>query len=327
MCKLNLNVPTETLSSENDLAFRLAQEDPTPAGITETPHFLYRGQPSRYSRSWPPAPQNGIPLDAYADFDSIIPTDYRQFEAGIRGNVPEGMLRDRYGDPVANLRSFLTIYAARQRAQASLDVSLCRWVDDSLHHRTVPPTIHHLLSIGQHYGFRTHYLDATSAWSVAMVFATRQWSGSSAGTYLSPGEAVIYRIDHAILESVQQCFMANHPQIPCRAVDIRSTPLLLAPRAAGQHGWSIIGLESPYFLSDLINAGGVRAFRFQRTGPSSCNTDALFQQMQPSADPFLYYSEAYRTPGPWIQHVQAHFGSRFAPIDLNNHAWLTEIYA
>jgi hypothetical protein len=144
---------------------------------------------------------------------------------------------------------------------------------------------------------------------------------------MDPGEAVLYRIDYAVLETVRDAFNTAGQHGRMEIVDIRSTPALLAPRASGQQGWSLIGFESPFFLSELIKAGGIQTFRFQRTGPSTQNTHALFQQMQPASDPFLIHSELYRTPGTWIDDVQKQFDGSFHPIDLHDHSWLAEIYA
>jgi hypothetical protein len=49
-----------------------------------------------------------------------------------------------------------------------------------------------LLSIGQHYGLRTHFLDMTSDWQAAIWFATHDWT---TGTYRAGGDGVIYRFD------------------------------------------------------------------------------------------------------------------------------------
>jgi hypothetical protein len=151
-----------------------------------------------------------------------------------------------------------------------------------------------LLSIGQHYGLRTHLMDWSSDWEVALWFATHQWAN---GNYVQGGDAVIYQIDVQALGQAEieanQALNLTTPSQMCRHVDIRDTPPILAPRALAQRGFSIAGLESPHFLQSLIRSKGLAVHVFPRgVIPSKLNCLTKVQLVPPLDQMSALFAEA-----------------------------------
>jgi hypothetical protein len=169
-----------------------------------------------------------------------------------------------------------------------------------------------LLSIGQHYGLRTHLMDWTSDWEVAMWFATHQWNS---GGYEQGGDGVIYQLGISELILAENTANAalglKSATEVCRHVDIRDTPAPLAPRAFAQRGFSIANVESPCFLQELINQKAITVNVFPRA-VTACGLNALTKsQLVPPADEMYTLFESARTDKVLFQNalnwIQAHY--------------------
>ncbi len=173
-----------TLQSEQYLCDQLRSSgDP----LETSPKWLFRGQISRRPlRRWPPVNEPGIPKHKYT-LECLLPTDYRNFEERLERGESHAGLDPIYGDRIAAIRSLVTTYLIQCHSCWN-DQQIQGWYNGL----NGADRADKLLSIGQHYGLRTHELDMTSDWQVALWFATHDWT---TGNYVPGGDGVIYRFD------------------------------------------------------------------------------------------------------------------------------------
>lgn len=287
---------TETFPTEQAAWDYLESEETTNGHSEIDPCFLYRGQNVRHFRKWPPKDEPGLGFKKHQfEFDSLIPTDYRGSEEIIEkgGYVA---LPDKYGDCAAVFRSVLTFACIAEHGESlsgSDHTEVMKWLSDcesGKHGETFDAPG----SVGQHYGFHTCFLDATSNLEVAFWFATRDFNS---GQYIASGDSTIYRIKLDALED--SCRNLNTAlgltgRERYRFVDIRSTPPPLGQRAKNQSGWSLICFESPGLLRDLIQSDGIVAITFPRT-PGPCARNILPKDfIAPSGENLLKIFEDVR---------------------------------
>lgn len=296
---LKFQIPERCFNDEQSLVATLAQETPADH-VSDAPTFLFRGQRQRFvgprQRRWPADDRLPVPKFRYT-LESVIPTDYRGMEDALATGTPPSQLERQYGNVIANVRTSLVLVAAREIERRFPNVR--RWIDDCVTNRK---RIHRLLSLGQHYGLPTQYLDATSSWEVALWFATRDFATGK--PLPTSNDAVIYRFQRERLEEVLKdvgVFLSR----PLRLVDIRDTPPDLGRRASGQKGWSIIGLEHPELLSELIRVGGIEALQFTRTGAFLQQIDRLTPDIARLGEPLLQFLEQSKDPAFWPTHAKA----------------------
>ena len=259
---------TTSFVHEKEAWQSLTQEEKSHTHSDSSPAFLYRGQTGRHFRRWPPEDRPKERLTKHQfEFDSMIPTDYRDVEDAIESSGVASV-PDRYGDCASIFRSVLTFACIAEHSQslsAADNKTVMDWLKDCAAgkhgERFDAPG-----SVGQHYGFRTGYLDTTSSLKMALWFATRDFA---TGNYIGSGEAVIYRIK---ISSLKKCCddlnkASKHSgRDSLRYVDIRSTPAPLGQRARNQCGWSLIRFECPGLLMALIQDCAIEAFTFPRVG-------------------------------------------------------------
>jgi hypothetical protein len=268
-------VDTTSFNSEQEAWLFLEESENKKPHSQGSPSFLYRGQTDRYFRQWPP---EDIPADKPADslekfqfeFDSLIPSDYRGVE-DIIATKGKSAVPKKSGDCASIFRSVLTYGCIAEHGE-SLSLKdhneIMKWLDECVNgkHGEVFDAPG---SVGQHYGFHTCYLDATSDLKVAFWFATRN---QDSGEYIGSGHSVVYQIDLGIFKSCCDDFNAKNGftgQKRVRCTDIRLTPPQLGQRAARQRGWSLMNFESPMFFYLLVQSKGIIAVTFPRT-PGPC---------------------------------------------------------
>ena len=171
-----------TLPSEQSVCDQLRSSgDP----LKTSPQWLFRGQISRRPlRKWPPVDENGIKKHSI-ELECLLPTDYRNLEERLERGESRAGLDPIYGDRIAAIRSLVTTYLIQCHSCWN-DQQVQSWYNAL----NGTDRAHKLLSIGQHYGLRTHELDMTSDWQVALWFATHDWT---TGNYVPGGDGVIYR--------------------------------------------------------------------------------------------------------------------------------------
>lgn len=258
-------MPVNVVASEQALCDTFAPF--SSSALIPTPPYLFRGQASRWRRKWPPVTEPGFAKHALS-FESLIPTDYRMLEERLERGESRTSLDPIYGDRIAQVRALDATYLMQCHSCWG-DAQVQAWVGAL----TPPAKADKLLSIGQHYGLRTHFLDLTSDWEVALWFASHRWTGE----YIPGGDGVIYRIDTGKLGDAEKAANTalgiTTAKDACRHVDIRDTPAAIAPRARAQRGFSLINVESPHFLQAMIQQKAVEAFVFPRgAGPAPGNS-------------------------------------------------------
>lgn len=168
---LDLTIPAQPFAGEQELYDHLAAHEPVQPLDMRDPQFLYRGQQRRFlTRRWPAFDISPVVRGQYLNFESIIPTDTRHMEDLLFQGRPRYEVEERYGQNIANIRTALTINAARDTAMNSGLRNEARWIDACLSNRN----IHKLLSIGQHYGLATQYVDVTSSCHVCSIHERRK---------------------------------------------------------------------------------------------------------------------------------------------------------
>jgi hypothetical protein len=230
--------------------------------------WLFRGQQQRYIRYWPP---EDISISQWTFWgkhsiamESLVPIDYRDMENAIANGICRKHLEWIYGQRIANVRSFLTTYLIQCHSKWHSYV-VQSWYN-GLQNASKSAK---LLSIGQHYGLRSCYLDVTYDWQVAVWFATHDWK---TGEHIKSDTSVIYVFNIPNLRKASNCLETfQHPR---NLVDIRDTPSELAPRAKAQQGGSIIGIESPIFLQELIHKKAIECWEF-KSGHTQSNLNSL----------------------------------------------------
>ena len=248
----------------------LAAQDPHVANPSVESPFLYRGQTFWHSRPWPPRQlPSGIMKHQYRCLESVMAQESRGLEdlKAIEPPLPDADPRfDRYREGPSLLRSVLTFAIIDEVGQALSQgdhqvvmdwLAGCLALPDGTRFDAAG-------SIGQHYGFPTGYLDATSDLRVAFWFATHLWGSDS---YAKLGASVVYRIDRHILEVVRN----EVNQLPgwggrdaCRPVCISGIPTVIGQRPQNQSGWSLINCEQATVQLRLIELNGLQAVRFPR---------------------------------------------------------------
>ena len=218
------------------------------------------GQISRRPlRRWPPVDEPGIPKHKYT-LECLLPTDYRNFEERLERGESHAGLDPIYGDRIAAIRSLVTTYLIQCHSCWN-DQQIQGWYNGL----NGADRADKLLSIGQHYGLRTHELDMTSDWQVALWFATHDWT---TGNYVPGGDGVIYRFDvHNLIKAETKANRDLAVKIAkerFRDVDIRDTSPILAPRALAQRGFTLIRAESPHLIQAIIQQNAIEALVFPR---------------------------------------------------------------
>ena len=256
----------------------LARNNP-PDGTNK---YLFRGQQQRYKRPWPPEDKptsQGTCLPNHSlTIEGLLPSDYRGLEEEIAKGIPKANLEPKYGQHIANVRALLTTYLIQCHSKWYTG-AVQKWYRGLTSDKAAK-----LLSIGQHYGFRSCYLDVTGDWEVAVWFATHGWKN---GEYLasngggndnkgSEDDAVVYVFHYqkllAAAKDANDIIGGISQPTPCGVVEILDTPAELAPRARCQSGASIFGLDSPYFLQAAILKKAVECWSFKRgSKPAGCN--------------------------------------------------------
>jgi len=275
------------------------QNEPTPAINAALPRYVFRGQTDRYERRWPPEDRSdiGIAKEGYL-LDSLPSSTYRGLEREIADDPTVKGSADfasRYGTRVEWVRHVITYAAVWLRARETGDghTKLEAWLTEQVAHRPLGQRMDKLGSIGQHYGLGSGYFDATADPSVAAWFATHRWDGSHAGD----GESVIYRFDTHVMAACKDAYAdstGRRGHDAMRHVDIRDTPVELAPRAVGQAGLSLISYDNPFALCALRAHNGVLAFRFVRSATAPVLGVASAARIKPPGDRLPYWFDQLR---------------------------------
>lgn len=301
------------VDGEDDALRRMLAEDPgSDQPRTSRPQFLYRGQPRRYERPYPPEDRGGLAPGSWL-LESLIPSDYRGLEQAIREgrrNTPGGLAP--YENEQAWVGSLMTAFCLDRHADATGDPASRQWID-SQSLGTVGQRFDRIGSVGQHYGLKTGYLDATSNPMVALWFATHDFQ-----TYqpLGDGPAVVYRIDFGLLERAFAEVNAEQKwtgEDACRASDIRATPQALAPRAAAQQGWSLIHFESPSLQIRLAQLKALHRFEFPRGTATDWRGRLAPHGFRPQPDPMVGVFEGLRSGRIPLQEAQEYVDRHFNP--------------
>jgi hypothetical protein len=214
--------------------------------------YLYRGQTNRY-------PGWGLGNDSgeIEVLDCIIPSDLHTLEYALVTQGRESVsMNPLFGDEAVTAR-----VAAIQVALRQLDTA---WLE-SLPDPPEPDFIRVLLSLGQHVGVPTAFLDLTSDPRVALWMACHEWMGPSR---LASGTGVLYRFHREALEHV-----LNSTDLgPYRGIqDLRHVPAALSQRPGNQYGLTAYGLEHPSVLLALTDSSpaevlAIEAIEFIRDG-------------------------------------------------------------
>ena len=231
--------------------------------------------------------------------EHLVPADYRQLESRLEKGESKPGLLPMYGERIASIRSAITLYLMQCHSSWN-DPSVQAWEAQLQNvHRSDT-----LLSIGQHYGLRTHLMDWSADLAVAFWFATHQWG---TGNYVQGGDAVIYRVKLDALQQAEQhannALSLTNPSQMFRHVDISGTPPVLAPRASAQKGFSVCGLESPQLLQAMIASKCISVHVFPRgVAPSSANL-LTKTQLVPPFDQMANLFEECRQQGTLFQYA------------------------
>jgi hypothetical protein len=303
----NLLEPVPTIKSANktphslaELLARLSKDDPD-ACTANDPQFLYRGQASRHFRAWPPRSEHGLARHQF-QFDSMIPTDYRGLEGAIEQKSSHTLLLDSYNDDVAFARlcktwtALVQLGTSNRESAAAVDAWAKNYLGQPVHVWCDMSG-----SIGQHYGLRTGFLDASSNWRVGLFFASFDFRSD---VVMEGNTATLYRIDRKLLLKAEAAanFCDNRTgAFAFRHVDIRDIPVQIAQRPSLQHGWSLINFESPLLLAYLLHFDGIVAFEFT-TGNDACIP--MREEVMPSNDPLLSVFESFESDDKWIIQCQ-----------------------
>ncbi len=306
-------IPVTRHASEEDAAAGLQKLGQV--GTAPNPQWLFRGQVSRQpKRKWPPVDEPQVKMHAL-EMEQLQPSDYRELEARLEKGESKAGLDPIYGDRVVGIRSTLTTYLMQCHSCWG-DTAIQAWFVGLAGSSKADK----LLSIGQHYGLRTHLMDWSADWEAAMWFASHQWT---TGDYVKGGDGVIYQLK--VRDLVQAEHDANAalglviPNAMRRHVDIRDTPALLAPRASAQRGASIANVESPCFLQELIRQNALSVHVFPRgTTPSSLNSITK-EQLVPPADQMAALFDEAGQGGALFQHAIGWIHANFPTLTPTVH--------
>lgn len=316
------------ISNEDAVLDLIYQEDP----LDISNNFIYRGQLSRRGRCWPPNGGHSIGERHLAKYEllleRIVPSDYRDLEPLIASGHSSPGDNDVFETLPAQVRQAVTYLklCSLKNSLGNSDVDL--WMQQ-FHDMSDGDRYTKIGSIAQHYDFLTAYVDWTSSAQVALWFATHNWTGD----YHVPGMGrVIYRIDLAILTDVENNLntQAGHSgNTRFRHTDIRDIPSALAHRPKAQEGWSIVNMETPSFLMELIHQNAIVAFEFDNPNLSERNVhtrqtlapvDTLSQLLSETVFPGVSVSKLTQ----WVdENINADLPSALH-IDLTNPLWLPE---
>ncbi len=268
-------------ASETDLARALDADGQT--GDEPLPKRLFRGQVDRQPpRHWPAKDHPLVKKHAFR-MEKLLPTDYRKLEevieaVGARTRTYADLDR-AYGDRIAAVRSRMTEFLMTRHSKWA-DASVQQWYGSI----KGSDRANKLLSVGQHYGLPTHFTDLSSKWRASLWFASHRWSGG----YVAGGWGVVYEFDVAAVEAAateaNRIFNKNRQIADCALIDIRDTPQILAPRASSQGGFSLISLESPLFLNELLRRNGLTVHLFERGAAESAVNAVQHAQLVPPND-------------------------------------------
>lgn len=299
--------PVRTIRATDDKPLSLAEliaqltADERGNGTADGPRFLYRGQTRRHIRSWPPESVHGLSKHQF-QFDSLIPTDYRGLEDNINHGSSRTLLLETYGDDVAIARLCKTWTALVRlvKRHAAFDAPVRDWAKRYVDQ---PARVWCDISgsVGQHYGLRTGFLDASSSLHVGLFFASFDFNS---GTVAKGKVATLYRIDRELLlraETAANTRDRRTGAFACRHVDIRGIPAQIAQRPSLQHGWSLINFESPLLQAYLLDLEGIVAFEFI-TDEDTCIPSR--EQVMPSGDPLLAVFDSFEQDDCWITECQ-----------------------
>lgn len=327
--KLMLNVPALSFADERVLYDHLTTTAPSQPIDDLTPAYLYRGQTGRFTeRSWPAYDMGVLSRGHYSKFESLVPTDTRKLEAALLAGpavldtARRQALEDEYGQMIADIRVGITLNAAKDTAKLLGLARESQWLTDSMSNKYF---LDKLLSIGQHYGLATQYMDASSDWQVALSFATHGFeSAVHIDEATRPG--VVYRIDREKLVAVLQRVAGElgYDSRRFRLIDIRDTPPKLAARASIQHGWSIVGLEQPEVLAGLISDGGITALTFPHTPTTVPGLEAIARRSGDTTERMWIEMHAYEKASHWVTNEKKLMNFiRWPkpPIDVRDQVW------
>lgn len=267
--------------------------------LDPSPKWLFRGQVLRRPRrKWPPVDEANHKKHAF-ELEQLLPTDYRKLEERLEAGESKAGLDPIYGDRIAKIRSWTTTYLM-ERHSCWDDQKVQDWYKDLA--GTDRPD--KLLSIGQHYGMRTHFLDLTSDWQVALWFASHDWSGN----YIPEGDGVIYqfRLKELCLaeQAANDALQFTNPKDKFRHVDIRDTPTILAPRAEAQRGFSLINVESPHLVQAMIQQSAIEVLVFPRGAQPSPDNSWTKDALVPSPDEMSELFDECKGGKPWSDVVK-----------------------
>jgi hypothetical protein len=290
------SLPITLHSSEQDAA--IALQTLGQMGTAPNPQWVFRGQVSRQpKRKWPPVDQPTVRKHAF-EMEQLLPSDYRQLESRLEKGESKASLKPIFGDQISGIGPVLTTYLMQCHTCWG-DNAVQTWFA-GLSGLSGSAEADKLLSIGQHYGLRTHLMDWSSDWEVAMWFASHQWAS---GDYEQGGDGVIYQLEVLRLVKAEDNANLADPNLKCRHVDIRNTPALLAPRALAQRGFSVAEIESPCFLQELITQKALVAHIFPR-GRAACAINSLTKaQLVPPFDEMSNLFEDARKGGHLFQQA------------------------
>lgn len=270
---------------------------------------LYRGQTSRYEAIYSGRIQklsSAVPdIDKVTvAFESLIPSMFRSV------CVADGDWDDyeplRILDHVANsfraissskndffrnllkeiLQIEIPLLALRNGLARNADLKIDFDLGESIYAGTTntPKRLMSLISISQHYDYRSAMVDFSASLEVAAWFATHEWNS---GNILDDGQrGVVYRINSAALSSIlaKEFSTKNFPDaLKVRAnclygvADISHLSSDYGKRPGAQFGASIFGLENSllYFLSHLStnDVFEIHTFPVMRGGYNSLDID------------------------------------------------------
>jgi hypothetical protein len=223
--------------------------------------FYFRGQSRRVSRLWPPTTTARYSA-GFIKTESIVPGAYREMEDGLRaGKAGDPSFRYRFGPEVDSARAAAAYIALGEAPNTGGNVDA--WLADLAGPHVSPDQMmHRLVSLAQHCGIPTLYVDLTVVPDRAMWFATRTWEGE----VLKTGCGVVYRFDRSRLHEALSKNVASGPHKYSAVVDVSDTPPEITPRPSLQRGLTAFGLERGEVMIHLLQHQGVEAFVFKRDG-------------------------------------------------------------
>ncbi len=270
-------IPVHRFDTEQAICDELKSQGGGP--LDSSPKWLFRGQVSRRPRrKWPPVEEDNVKKHAL-ELEQLLPTDYRKLEERLEANEARPGLEPIYGDRIAGIRSLTATYLMQCHSHWG-DQDVQDWYEGL----AGTDLADKLLSIGQHYGMLTHFLDLTSDWRVALWFATHKWSGD----YIPGGDGVIYQFRLKELccaeKAANDALAIKNPKEQFRHVDIRDTPAILAPRARAQRGFSLISVESPHLVQAMIQKKAIKVLVFPRGAQPSPDNSLTRDLLAPPID-------------------------------------------